>query len=146
MAERWVAVARRDDVPPGQGRLVEVEGRRLAVFLDEGAYRVLDDACPHMGASLAVGTVHEGAVVCDRHLWAYRLRDGQCLDVPRLIARTYPARVVGDWIEADLAQRDDAEAVPPGGSGAPADSHHEALNDAHHGAQADSRGGAQGGS
>lgn len=128
MAERFVPVGRVGDVPEGGGRLVEVEGRRLAVFLVEGVHFALDDACPHMGASLAVGAVHEGAVTCHRHLWAYRLCDGQCLDVPGLAARTYPVRVEGDRIEVDLG-RCDGESAPCGSSGAPSASRPNSPND-----------------
>jgi len=37
-------------------------------------------------------------VLCSRHLWAFQLADGACVDVPRLAAETFEVRVVGDQI------------------------------------------------
>ncbi len=39
-----------EDLAPGQGKLVELDGKKRAVFRDEsGAVRILDPVCPHMG-------------------------------------------------------------------------------------------------
>ena len=53
-------VARVGDIPEGEGRAYEVGGRMVAVFLVNGEYSAILDACPHMGASLASGYVESG--------------------------------------------------------------------------------------
>lgn len=96
---KFVTVARVGEIPEGRGKTFTVGDREIAVFHTAGQYFALDDYCPHMGASLGCGEVREGAVICDRHLWAFNLADGTCLDVPRMKAETFEVRVEGDAIQ-----------------------------------------------
>ncbi|MFX5801283.1 Rieske 2Fe-2S domain-containing protein, partial [Acinetobacter baumannii] len=41
------------ELPPGQRRLVFVEGRSLVLFNINGTVYAIDNTCPHQGASLA---------------------------------------------------------------------------------------------
>lgn len=102
---QFVTVARVGEIPEGQGRAFTVDGREVAVFFVKGRYYALDDYCPHMGASLGTGQVWEDLVLCNRHLWAFRLADGFCPDAPALKAQTFEVRVEGDEIQVR---------VPPG--------------------------------
>lgn len=97
-------VARVGDIPTGEGRAYVVEGRSIAVFHVDGQYTAIDDACPHMGASLADGYLEEGAVTCPWHAWRFCVRDGTWLDNPKssICQRTYEVRVEGDEIQVTL--------------------------------------------
>ncbi|MFZ5829642.1 MAG: Rieske (2Fe-2S) protein, partial [Planctomycetota bacterium] len=72
----FVTVARVGEIPDNAGRTFRVGDREVAVFRVGDTYYALDDRCPHMGASLGLGDVRDGAVICDRHLWSFRLSDG----------------------------------------------------------------------
>lgn len=96
---QFATVAKVGEIPEGRGKTFLVGDREIAVFHVGGRYYALDDYCPHMGASLGVGDVRDGAVICDRHLWAFNLSDGSCLDVPALRAETFEVRVEGDEIQ-----------------------------------------------
>ena len=98
----FVTVARVGQIGEGRGQRFVVGQREVALFLVGGTYYALDDYCPHMGASLGTGEVRNGAVVCNQHLWAFRLEDGACLDVPRLKAETFEVRVEGDQIQVRI--------------------------------------------
>ncbi len=52
-------VARVGEIAQGRGIPVEIEGQVIAVFLDEGNYYAIDDACPHKGAPLCDGIVFD---------------------------------------------------------------------------------------
>lgn len=99
---QYVTVAKVGEVPAGKGKHVVCEDRPLALFFVDGQYYALDDYCPHMGASLWCGAVQEGAVICDRHMWAFDLQSGVCVDAPTLKAGTFPVRVQGDEIQVAL--------------------------------------------
>ena len=92
MAE-FVAVAKVGEIPECQSKTVVVGDRRVSVFCWQGEYYALADECPHMGAPLGTGDVRDGMVVCDRHLWAFRLADGVCPESMRLKAETFEVRV-----------------------------------------------------
>ena len=98
----WVAVGQVGDAAPGNGKVVVVGDHRLALFDDDGVYRVLDDACPHQGASLGEGSSFRGTVVCPWHSWSFDLKSGVCPESPSFQVRSYPVRVVDGTIEADL--------------------------------------------
>jgi nitrite reductase (NADH) small subunit/3-phenylpropionate/trans-cinnamate dioxygenase ferredoxin subunit len=59
----------------------------------------IDDYCPHMGASLAEGTVEEGVVTCPWHGWEFRLSDGCWVNSPKLKIGCYAVRVLGDEVQ-----------------------------------------------
>jgi nitrite reductase (NADH) small subunit/3-phenylpropionate/trans-cinnamate dioxygenase ferredoxin subunit len=109
----FVTVARVGQIREGRGQRFVVGQRDVALFLIGGTYYALDDYCPHMGASLGSGEVHNGAVVCDRHFWAFRLEDGACLDVPRLKAETFEVRVEDDQIQIRIPPPSSRAGPPP---------------------------------
>jgi len=65
MAE-FVTVAKVGEVPEGRGKTFAVRDREIALFYVDGRYYAMDDYCPHMGASLGMGDVSDGVVICDR--------------------------------------------------------------------------------
>ena len=74
---RWLSAGSREELPTdGGGRTLELEGRRVALFLHEGEVRAIEDSCPHMGASLGMGVALAGEVTCPWHGWHFRLADG----------------------------------------------------------------------
>ncbi len=96
---RFQTVARIGDVTEGAGIPVEVEGRAIALIMDNGQYYAIDDHCPHQGAPLCDGMVGEKTVTCTWHGWRFSLEDGRWLDSPRIRIGTYPVRVEGDEIQ-----------------------------------------------
>jgi nitrite reductase (NADH) small subunit/3-phenylpropionate/trans-cinnamate dioxygenase ferredoxin subunit len=99
--DNFETVAHVGEIPQGEGRAFKVNGRLVAVFLLEDGYHAINDACPHMGASLASGYVEDGAVTCPWHAWRFGVRDGLWLDNPRSALKTpcFPVRVEGDEIQ-----------------------------------------------
>jgi nitrite reductase (NADH) small subunit/3-phenylpropionate/trans-cinnamate dioxygenase ferredoxin subunit len=102
----FVPVARVGDVPEGRGRTFRVGDRDVALFVVHGKHYALDDLCPHMGASLGTSDLRGDMVVCNRHMWAFRLADGTSPDVPTLRATTFEVRMVGDEIQVRLPTDD----------------------------------------
>jgi len=91
---RWTPLLPLTDLPTdGEGRTVELDGLRLAVFHLDGKVHVLDDECPHAGASLGSGICVSGEVTCPWHGWHFRLGDGENTDgLPDKVA-VFAARV-----------------------------------------------------
>jgi len=100
---RFVAVARTGDVAPGHARLIEVEGRRIALFNLGGTFYALDDVCPHRGGPLSEGFIKGDVVVCPWHGARFRIPTGEVLSppAPHGVA-CYPVRVRGEEIEIEL--------------------------------------------
>ncbi len=94
------------DVAEGEGRTFEVNGKLIAVFLEQGRYFAVDDLCPHMGASLAGGYVENGVVTCPWHAWRFRLADGTWADYSKIKIGCYPVRVADGAIQVQVPAAD----------------------------------------
>jgi nitrite reductase (NADH) small subunit/3-phenylpropionate/trans-cinnamate dioxygenase ferredoxin subunit len=105
----WQKVAKTTDIPVGEGRTFSVDGQLVAVFNLDNQFFALNDLCPHMGASLAEGSVEGGAVTCPWHAWRFCVKDGTWLDNPRASVKTetYPVHVDGDTIFVDVGSSRD---------------------------------------
>ena len=74
-----VASELTDDAPT---QLVRILGETLVLFRDKkGRVGLLEDRCPHRGASLSYGRVEERGVACPYHGWLFDAK-GNCLETP----------------------------------------------------------------
>jgi nitrite reductase (NADH) small subunit len=72
----FVKVAQTGEIPAGQGKCVEVEGKRIAIFNVDGSYHAIDDVCPHQGGPLGEGELNGKIVTCPWHGWEYDVTTG----------------------------------------------------------------------
>jgi nitrite reductase/ring-hydroxylating ferredoxin subunit len=72
----FVKVAQTDEIPAGQGKCVEVNGQRIAIFNVDGTFYAIDDVCQHQGGPLGEGEVDGKIVTCPRHGWEYDVTTG----------------------------------------------------------------------
>lgn len=102
----WSTLCELSELSEGQGKYVEIDGFRLAVFLDHGAVAVLDSRCPHAGADISAGHVEDGCAVCPWHAWAFELTTGQLRGSPGIGVDRYPSRLRvhegKQFVQADL--------------------------------------------
>jgi nitrite reductase (NADH) small subunit len=73
------AVCAAADVPLGEGRVVTIDGRRIAIFNAPTGWFALDAVCPHQGGPLADGLLSDNCVACPLHDRRFDLRTGECL-------------------------------------------------------------------
>lgn len=107
---KHVVVDRVQDFPPGDRRLVDVEGAEIGVFNVHGTYYALRSSCPHQGAPLCqgriIGTsisrktfereyVREGEIIkCPWHGWEFEIASGRSIFNPHKVrARAYDVTV-----------------------------------------------------
>jgi nitrite reductase/ring-hydroxylating ferredoxin subunit len=104
----WTSLCDLDELKPGEGKYVEIDGFQLAVFIENGQVFVMDNTCPHAGGNLAGGYVEEGCAVCPWHYWAFRLDNGQLKDMPGVAVTTYKIRLYAHegrkLVQADLPE------------------------------------------
>ncbi len=92
-------VAETDEIEHGKGKAYDVDGRMIAVFNNDGIFYAIEDSCPHMGASLATGYMHNCVVSCPWHAWRFDVRNGSWVDNPRIHIDSFPVRVVNSRIQ-----------------------------------------------
>lgn len=81
MAE-FVPVGRAAELPPGSKRLIDIEGRAVAIFNVDGSFYCIDDMCTHDGGPLAEGELHGCEITCPRHGARFDMRTGAALCMP----------------------------------------------------------------
>ncbi len=79
---------------PGDLTAVTVDGKRIAVTVDDGQAYAFDDACTHAQCSLTGGEVDDGAVICPCHFAAFDITTGAVRTGPAQTAlRCYHAQL-----------------------------------------------------
>jgi nitrite reductase/ring-hydroxylating ferredoxin subunit len=86
---RRVRVAAAGELAHGEGRVVEVEGRALALFNVDGRYYAIDNVCPHRGGPLAEGDLDGRVVSCPWHAWRFDVTTGANVNNPAVKAGCY---------------------------------------------------------
>jgi nitrite reductase (NADH) small subunit len=100
-------VCRVDDVPLGEGRAVEIDGHRIAVFQTRNGWHAVDQRCPHRGGPLADGIVADGCVTCPLHDRRFDLATGRCHS-DDLEVGVYRVEIHGDevWVDGTSSPHD----------------------------------------
>ena len=115
-ARGWHCLGLADTFRDGKPHSIEAFGTKLVVFADsQGALKILDAYCRHMGGDLSQGSIKGDEVACPFHDWRWG-GDGRCKQVP--YAKRVPLRArTGAW--TTLVQDDllfvwnDPEGAPP---------------------------------
>ena len=94
----FVEVARQEEVPPGATKVVEVEGRQVALVSVEGSVYAVDNECPHQSGWLGEGGLDpdwsEWALECPLHGRVFDARSGEVLNPPAAKGvKTYPVEL-----------------------------------------------------
>jgi len=109
MRRYWLPALQSSDLPEAEGhpRRVQLLGDNFVAFRgSDGKVGLLDELCPHRGASLALGRVEGCALRCIYHGWKFAA-DGTVVETPnvadqrfkkRLTATAYPVREAGGLI------------------------------------------------
>lgn len=94
----FVKVASKSEVESGSGKVVNVNGKEIAVLNDNGKFFAVDNTCKHMGGPLGEGSCKESKVTCPWHGWAYDLKTGKNTYDPNIKLDVYEVKVQGNDI------------------------------------------------
>lgn len=77
----WYACEFSSDVThkPKQVKIFDL--RFVLYRTSQGQVVALKDQCPHRGAALSLGWVHDGCIHCPYHGWKFQA-DGRCIEIP----------------------------------------------------------------
>lgn len=65
--EKLVEVASTQEIPAAKMKLVEVDGKEIAIANINGKYYAFDDRCGHSSARLSMGAINGNVVTCSFH-------------------------------------------------------------------------------
>jgi phenylpropionate dioxygenase-like ring-hydroxylating dioxygenase large terminal subunit len=124
MRQYWLPAIRSDELaePDGAPLRVRLLGEDLIGFRSTaGSVGLIQNNCPHRGASLFFGRNEEAGLRCVYHGWKFAT-DGTCVDMPnepaesdfkqKVRATAYPTKERGGIIWAYLGPRDEPPPLP----------------------------------
>jgi len=103
---RRVKVASVGEVETGQGRVVEANGKTLALFNVDGVFYAMDNACAHRGGPLGEGDLDGTIVTCPWHAWRWDVKSGANVNNPALRVACFPVVVENGAVFVELSRRD----------------------------------------
>ena len=92
----FVKVAKTIDVPVGQMKHIEVDGKELLIANVEGKFYAVCDRCPHMSAMLSKGTLNNTTVTCPRHFSSFDVTTGKAISGPTRGLQVYEVKADGN--------------------------------------------------
>jgi phthalate 4,5-dioxygenase oxygenase subunit len=122
MRRFWIPAFIASEIREHDGTPIRLKllGEDLIAFRDtNGKVGVMEEYCPHRGASLALGRNEDCGLTCIYHGWKFDV-DGNCLDMPsepsasnfkdKVQARAYPVQEVAGIVWAYMGP---ADKLPP---------------------------------
>ena len=99
----WTKVAEKGDIQSGSSKEFEVEGKKIAVFNQDG-FHALDGICQHQDGSIAPKGKIEGDIVeCPLHFWHYNIKTGELVDYLKDVKlETYEVQKRDDGLYVDI--------------------------------------------
>lgn len=98
----WKKIAEKNAVAVGKGREFNIEGKRIAVFNQDG-FHALDALCVHQDGSIAPGKLDGDIVECPLHFWHYNIKTGELIDYLKDVKlQKYEVQVKDDGIYVDV--------------------------------------------
>ncbi|MBI4597415.1 MAG: Rieske 2Fe-2S domain-containing protein [Candidatus Omnitrophica bacterium] len=91
-------VAKTSDIAPGTGKVVDVNGKPIAVFNCDGTFYAVENECKHQGGPLGEGTLSGNTVMCPWHGWEYDVTTGVCQLDSAITVKRFDVKVEGDDI------------------------------------------------
>lgn len=103
-------VANVDEIPPGDRKILDVDGRSIGIFNIDGEFHAVRNRCPHQGGPVCEGYLtgflkaripgdytytRQGEILrCPWHGWEFDVKTGQSwIDPKKIRARSYAVRV-----------------------------------------------------
>ena len=95
--------ARRDEIPPGTTKRVEVDGEAVLLCNVGGELYAVEDVCTHDGGPLDQGELQDCRIMCPRHGALFDVTTGTALTLPAVVPlATYRVRIEGDDVFVEV--------------------------------------------
>lgn len=95
-------IAHTGEIPPGQGKIFEIDGNPIAIWNLNGNYYAFQSVCPHRGGPVGEGEVEGNVITCPWHGWSFDVTTGVSPINPAAKLTKYDVQIEGDEIKIGL--------------------------------------------
>ena len=96
----FIAVAKVEEIPPGERLVVQIGRNWIVIFNVDGTLYALEDQCSHEEYPLSDGFIVGCEIECAKHGARFDLRTGKNTAPPAFMpVRAYEVRIVDDDIQ-----------------------------------------------
>lgn len=99
-----VTVARTDDIPEGERKIINLDGISIGVFHHNDNWYALLNSCLHRGGPVCTGTLTGDVLECPWHGFQYDVRDGHLLTDPKSHLDRFNISVENGDVKLELYQ------------------------------------------
>lgn len=100
---KMIDAAEVGEIDSGEAKLVEADGKEIALFNVEGKYYAIDNECTHVGGPLCEGEIEGDRVICPWHGAEFDLKTGEAVEPPaEEDVSCYKVHVEGDLIKIEI--------------------------------------------
>ncbi|MBI1902838.1 MAG: non-heme iron oxygenase ferredoxin subunit [Planctomycetia bacterium] len=100
---KTVKVAQTSDIAPGTGKVVQADGRSIALFNVDGSFVAIDNTCTHRGGPLGEGGLTGDTVECPWHGAQFNVKTGAVTKPPAQAGvRSFPVKVEGSDVVVEV--------------------------------------------
>jgi len=94
----FIKVANRDELRPGECKVVSVDGKNMALYNIDDRFYATDNRCPHRGGPLGDGDLDGDIVTCPWHQWQFNVKSGENLQYPNIKLQTFETKMDGETV------------------------------------------------
>ena len=98
----FVTVAKISEIKTGEGKVVEANGKSIALFNVDGTFQAIDNTCIHQGGPLGEGKIDGNIVTCPWHGWKYDVCTGISPVNSQVKVAKYEVKVEGDEVKVKI--------------------------------------------
>jgi nitrite reductase (NADH) small subunit len=100
---KTVKIAQIGELSPGTAKVVQAEGRSIALFNVEDTFYAIDNTCTHRGGPLGEGELKGDTVECPWHGAHFNVKTGAVTGPPAPAGvPSFPVRVEGSDVLVEL--------------------------------------------
>ena len=99
-----IKIAQTGDLSPGESKVCEADGQKIALFNVDGTLYAIENTCTHVGGSLSEGTLIGDQITCPLHGAQFNVASGKVLGPPAgSDVRSFVVTVEGSDVLIELA-------------------------------------------
>ncbi|MBI2109575.1 Rieske 2Fe-2S domain-containing protein [Candidatus Woesearchaeota archaeon] len=99
---KLVKICKRNEISTGSNKLVNIDGKMIAVWNVNNEFYAVNAVCPHRGGPLEQGSLNQNVVSCPWHGWQFDVETGTSPVFPQAKIEIFKVKIEGEEIFVEV--------------------------------------------